>query len=312
MTDTTGPSVRVASAPVSFGVDEVVADDAWLPEPDQVLGWMAEMGYEGTEMGPPGYLGAPAQVRQRLASLHLEMVGAFLPQHFSRRERVAEDRRWLLDNLRTLRESSAPGSRPLAVLCEAIDEPIRVAWAGRTTSNAATGLDEARWRDLVANLHSAAEICRAQGVEPVFHPHAGTYIETAEEIERLMLRIDPKLVGLCLDTGHFCFGGADPARSIRDYAALLRHVHIKDCRLDVRDDTARREAGLDEAVHQGVFCPLGTGDAGIEGALEALQEADYSGWIVVEQDQFLGPEDTPASVIAGQRANLEYLRSRGL
>lgn len=306
------PEVRIASAPVSFGVDEVVADDAWLPQPDEVLGWMAELGYAGTEMGPPGYLGEPAIVRGRLAALELEMVGAFLPQHFSRAERAAEDRHWLEGELRSLRAASPPGSKPFAVLSEAIDEPVRLAWTGRTTSNSEARLPADRWDVLVDNLHAGAELCRSRDVEPVFHPHAGTYIETADEIDQLMSRIDPSLIGLCLDTGHFRYGGADPAGSIRAYAALLRHVHIKDCSVAIRDEVAGRAQGLEEAVRLGVFCPLGTGDANIDGAISALRDVQYSGWIVVEQDQLLGTDDTPESVVAGQRDNLEYLLARGL
>ena len=50
-------AARIASAPCSFGVDEVVADDAWTPGPDEMLDWMLGIGYHGTELGAPGYLG---------------------------------------------------------------------------------------------------------------------------------------------------------------------------------------------------------------------------------------------------------------
>ena len=51
------PAMRVASAPVSFGVDEIMLDDAWMPAPDDMLDWMVDIGFEGTELGMPGYLG---------------------------------------------------------------------------------------------------------------------------------------------------------------------------------------------------------------------------------------------------------------
>ena len=57
-----------------------------------------------------------------------------------------------------------------------------------------------------------------------------------------------------------------------------------------------------------MFCPFGEGDVDIEAVIAALRGRDYRGWLVVEQDQALGTSDTPASVIAGQRFNLEYLR----
>ena len=52
--------VRIASAPCSYGVDEVMVDDAWMPGPDEMLDWMLGSGFEGTELGPPGFLGVGA------------------------------------------------------------------------------------------------------------------------------------------------------------------------------------------------------------------------------------------------------------
>jgi inosose dehydratase len=304
--------MRVASAPCSFGVDEVLADDAWMPGPDEMLDWMADLGYEGTELGPPGYLGDGPQVRSRLSARHLAFVGSFLPQHFSRNDHVEEDRRWLRGMLARIREGTPEGSHPFAVLCEAIDEPVRLGYTGRTDRHPEAQLDDARWDALVSNLHAAAELCRAEGLEPVFHPHAGTYVETSADIARLMARVDPAIVGLCLDTGHFRYGGADPATAIRDYAPLIRHVHVKDCRASVVADTAARAGSLADALKAGVFCPLGTGDARIPEAIEALRQIGYSGWLVVEQDQSLTPRDTRESLVAGQRANREYLARLGI
>ena len=78
------------------------------------------------------------------------------------------------------------------------------------------------------------------------------------------------------------------------------------------DDVKREGKGLDEALRRGVFCPLGEGDSGIDGVIEALRAHDYTGWLVIEQDQFLRSSDTPESVIAGQRTNREYLRRLGI
>ena len=123
--------MRVAGAPVSFGVDEIMVDDAWMPGPVDVLDWLVDIGVEGTELGPPGYLGDAEQLRDRLSSRGLELVGSFLPQHFSRNELAASDRAWLADSLRLVREGSPDGSRPLAILSDQFDEPDRRAFSGR-------------------------------------------------------------------------------------------------------------------------------------------------------------------------------------
>ena len=305
-------SMRVASAPVSFGVDEIIVDDAWMPGPDDMLDWMVDIGVEGTELGPPGYLGDAGQVRERLTSRGLELVGAFLPQHFSRDEKADEDRAWLRRSLQLIREGAPDGSRTFAVLSDHFDEPERLAFSGRIPDHPEAWLPADRFETLIANLHRAAEICRSEGFDVVLHPHAGTYVETADEIARVMDRLDGSLLGLCLDTGHFRFGGADPAKAVDDYHELIRHVHIKDCRTAVMDEVKAEGKGLEEALSRGVFCQLGLGDSGIDEVLEALRRHGYAGWLVIEQDQFLRASDTPESVVATQRANRDYLRRFGV
>jgi inosose dehydratase len=39
----------------------------------------------------------------------------------------------------------------------------------------------------------------------VFHHHCAGYVETPVEVDKLMEMIDPSLVGLVLDMGHFMF-----------------------------------------------------------------------------------------------------------
>ena len=307
----TGHAMRVASAPVSFGVDEIMMDDAWMPKPDEMLDWMVDIGFEGTELGSPGFLGDGPQVCERLASRGLAFVGSFLPQHFSRADMADADRAWLRQHLRLVKDGTPPGSRPLAILADQFDEPARKALSGRIKDHPEAWLSASRFDTLIDNLHRAAELCREEGLEPVIHPHAGTYIETADEIARVMDRIDPSIVGLCLDTGHFGYGGADAARAAEDYHDLVRHVHVKDVSNAVMDAVRAEGKGLDDALRRGVFCPLGRGDVPIPGVMEALRRHGYTGWLVIEQDQFLRSSDTPASVVAGQRANREYLRTLG-
>jgi len=307
------PGVKVGSAPAAFGIDEILVKDAWMPAPEDVLDWIVELDYAGTELGPPGYL-APdaATLHERLSRRGLELVGSFLPQHFSRDEKADEDRAWLRDALRMIREGSPEGSHPFAILSDQFDEPERIAWSGRIADHPEASLSPARFETMIANLHRAAELARDEGFEVVLHPHAGTYIETRDEIARVMDRIDPSLLGLCLDTGHFRFGGADPAESIDEWHELIRHVHLKDCRTSIMDAVKAEGRDLTEALTRGVFCPLGDGDSDIDAVIAALRRHAYRGWVIVEQDQFLRASDTPETLVAGQRRNREYLRRFGM
>lgn len=305
-------AIRVGSAPCSFGVDEVVVHDTWMPGPDEMLDWMAALDYKGTELGPPGFMGDGLVMGERLAARGLAFLGTFLPQTLTDDEKCVADRAWLEGLLTDLRRGLPEGSAPFAVLSDSISQPIRQQAAGRIASRPDAQLDDAGWRRLVDNLHRSAERAAALGFRPVVHPHCGTYLETAAEIDRLVNAMDASLVGLCLDTGHFRFGDAEPSACIRDYRSVVRHVHVKDCATRVRDEVVARGEDVVSALAGGVFCPLGAGDADIPGVVAALQETGYSGWVVVEQDQFLAKSVTPDDVVAGQRANRDYLARLGL
>ena len=74
--------IRVANAPVSYGAFELTIGHANVPKPADVLDAIAAAGYEGTELGPLGYLGDPETVRERLTARRLELAGAFVELRF--------------------------------------------------------------------------------------------------------------------------------------------------------------------------------------------------------------------------------------
>ena len=63
-------SIKVAAAPVSWGVFEKTEGDPLQLAPEQMLDQMAAAGYAGTELGPPGYLGDAAAMKAALAGYH--------------------------------------------------------------------------------------------------------------------------------------------------------------------------------------------------------------------------------------------------
>jgi inosose dehydratase len=303
--------VRVAAAPVSWGVFEKTEDDPLQLPPELMLDQMAAAGYAGTELGPPGYFGTAAQVKERLATRDLSLVGAFLPQRFSRAEHADADRAWMLGVLDLLSEGRPDGVMPKAVLADASLEPERMRWAGQVEGHPEAALSGDRFRTLIDNVQRAGEACRERGFDPVLHFHAGSYCESASEIHAVFDALDTSLVGMCLDTGHALFGGADPLELLASYGRCVRHVHVKDCDLRLLRDVCRSGGGLMEAWDRGVFCQLGLGTAGLDAFLEALRARGYDGWLVVEQDRFLKASDTPDALLALHTANRGWLADRG-
>jgi inosose dehydratase len=303
--------VKVAAAPCSWGVFEKTEDDPLQLQPEQMLDQMAAAGYAGTELGPPGYFGDAEQLRSRLAARGLSLVGAFLPQRFSRAEHAAEDREWMIGVLDLLAAGRPDDVMPKAVLADASVEPERMRWAGQIPAHPEAALPKERFGVLIDNLHRAGEAARERGFDPVLHFHAGSYIESAAEIHAVFDALDTSLVGMCLDTGHALFGGADPLELLDSYASCVRHVHVKDCDLSVLRQVAGSGGGLMEAWDRSVFCQLGLGTTGLDGFVQALKARAWEGWVVIEQDRFLKPADTPEALLALHTANRQWLADLG-
>jgi inosose dehydratase len=282
--------MRVAGAPISWGVSEV---PGWgeLLDADTVLAEMAELGLRATELGPPGYLSAdPGGLAALLATYELRLVGGFLAV-------VLHDD--------VLAESTVRAADAAAALLAAAGGEVLVLAA-------ATGLDgydqrpdltrEQRHRVSDAAGRVAARAA-GYGLRTTLHPHVGTHVEGADEVERFLADSD---LPLCLDTGHLMVGGVDPVAVARDYPDRIGHVHLKDVRADLVERVRRGEVGYAEAVRNGMYVPLGDGDVDVEQIVRCLEAAGYRGWYVLEQDTVLAEVADP---VAAARPKQDTSRS---
>jgi inosose dehydratase len=295
--------IRVANAPCSYGAFEItVGVLPHVPGAERVLDAIAGAGYEGTELGPPLYLGDRETLRPRLEGHDLVLVGGYIPIRFSEPDRWDEDLEAMSGTLELF--AAGGGSEAKAVLADAgSDERFR--YPGRAASDRSIGLDEAGWGRLADGVARAADLARTRGFEATFHHHTATYVEAPWEIERMLELTD---VGLLLDTGHLALGGGDPTQALRDWGERINHVHVKDVRGDVLEGVIRDAAGMPEAWRRGVFCDLGRGDVDLDGFFAELERSGYSGWLVVEQDMVPQSAADAAEAEAAQVRNREWLR----
>ena len=288
---------RVANAPISYGVLD--AEDAERLPPERVLGAIAAAGYDGTELGPLGYLGNGADVRGLLDRHGLALAAAYVAIPFgeARGEALGE----LAPTLALLEEAEARDA--LVLLADAGSE-LRTRYPGLAATDRRLGLDDGGWRRLADGVARAVELAGGRGFRTAFHNHLGTYVEAPWEIERLLELTD---LTLALDTGHLLLGGGDPVRAWNDWRARVEHVHLKDVHRAVLDAVVAEGAHMFEAWRRGVFCELGQGDVDLGGFLDAVTGSDYAGWLVVEQDRVVGPGDDFAGVADAQVRNRRWL-----
>lgn len=312
--------IRVANAPCSWGVLEfdpstLVGAERSAPlragsEPasyTQVLDEIAATGYTGTELGDWGFMPTdPAALHDETARRNLRLIAAFVPIALASESAHAAGIASAVKTARLLRDADGPDA--FIVLSDDNGSvPARESRAGRIT--AADGLTDQQWTTFAAGADAVACAVRDDtGLRTVFHPHCGGYVETAAEIGELMTRTDPARLGLCLDTGHLVYAGADPLAVLADHQSRIWHVHFKDCDPAVAQKAREQGLGYLAAVRSQLFCELGRGSVDFRAVAAALGDMKYDGWIVVEQDVFPG-SGTPAD---SAERNRRFLRKLGL
>ncbi|WNB87077.1 TIM barrel protein [Cellulomonas sp. ATA003] len=282
--------MKIAGAPISWGVCEV---PGWGYQmgPERVLTEMHELGLTATEFGPQGWLPqAPAERAAVLARHDLAAVGAFVPV-------VLHD----------------PGHDPLPAVDRELDSfeaaggdvLVLAASSGQDGYDERPELDDAGWQTLFTNLDRLRELATSRGIQATLHPHVGTMVERADEVERVLAG---SRISLCLDTGHLLIGGADPVALAREHAHRINHVHAKDVRADLAARVRSGDLSYTDAVRAGIYTRLGEGDVDFAAIVSSLDAAGFDGWYVLEQDTVLEQEPTGEGPVGDVRAAMEHLR----
>jgi inosose dehydratase len=285
---------RVAGAPISWGVCEVPGWGHQLA-PGRVLGEMHELGLAATEFGPDGFLPAdPAGRSELLAGYQLHAIGGFVPVVLH-----ATDPDPLAAVAPVIRGFAAAGADVLVLAADS----GAVGYDGRVE------LDAAAWARLLSTLDQIAAAAAAAGLLAVLHPHVGTVVERRADVDRVLGGCG---IQLCLDTGHLMVGGTNPAELAAAAADRVGHVHLKDVDGGRAERVGSGRAGYTDMVADGMYRPLGAGDAEVATVVSRLEAAGYRGWYVMEQDAVLAAEPpVGAGPVADVRASLEFLRGLG-
>ncbi len=261
---------RMAGAPISWGVCEVPGWGLQLA-PERVLSEMAELGLKATELGPQGWLPLDgAAVRAELDRYGLRLVGGFVPI--------------------VVHESREASRRAAGQLAAAGADVFVAALVQDEKWSAPVPLDDDGWRRVGTQLRELADLVAAEGLTLVLHPHVGTLVETAHDVERALAHTD---VPWCFDTGHLLIGEIEPVQFIRDHADRIGHVHLKDVSASLAERVRAGALSLVQATQMGLFRPLGDGDARLDEVVALLDQTGYERWLVLEQDLAITGEEPP-------------------
>lgn len=304
--------ITITCAPCCWGVDDV--SNPHLPAWEKVLDEAAQAGFGGLELGPYGYM--PLDADRVCASLRDRGLSIVAGTIFD--DLVSPENR---DNLlRQTNEICAfitalpkprtyPGQRFKAPYLTVMDwgHDERDFAAGH--SDRAPRLGDAAWSDMMDNIRAIATLARDRyGVRATIHPHAGGYIEFADELERLAADIGAETAGLCLDTGHLAYAGMDPVGTLRRYWDRVDYIHFKDIDPWVFEEIMGQRIRFFDACAKGVMCPIGRGQIDYAAIRALLTEKGYGGYITIEQER---DPCNAGSILDDLASSRTFLRNSG-
>mgnify|MGYP002738746251 CR=1 FL=1 len=301
--------MKIANAPVSYGVFDLARDDTSLPGGEKLARMVHEAGYQGIDLGAPGLLGEGQDLTKLLHRNSLGLAGGWVDLPFG----AGTDEEFLVafesaKQMMPLFIAGAEASNlpaPKPTLADKGDERRRNAPGGAKELE----LEDWQWDRFSDRLEKVAGMVRSFGLEPTFHHHASTYVETPSEIDRFLEVGD---VDITFDSGHLLVGGGEPTTDIRRWASRINHVHLKDADRSILRAAMNAQDPMREIWANRVFVPLGQGDLDVDAMMDAIMASgistDADGWLVVEQDVILQNEADVERAQADQIANREALR----
>ena len=137
----------------------------------------------------------------------------------------------------------------------------------------------------LACLSDIAMRARERGVVPVYHPNSGenSIFRYESDYHIMFDTLYSSGIGYAPDVGHMANGGIDPLRVIKENRRIVQHVHFKDM----------------TAEHQ--WATMGEGVIDFESIVRFLEETDYRGWIMTEDESPDAVNDSDGVVMADGR-----------
>ncbi len=306
-------TMNIANAPCSWGVDD--PKNPYLPSWSKVLTEASAAGYKSIELGPWSFLPTdPSELTEALKEHDLSIVAGTIfddlvsEENFENIKQLTHDICNNLSQIPTAKKEAGKNIQgPYLVIIDWGDKE-RAMLAGHPETS--PRLDDASWARMMDHIKIISAIAQEKyGVRPVIHPHAGGWIEFADEIEKLVRDIPYQVAGLCLDTGHLYYSGMDPVTYLDKYFNQIDYIHFKDVNSDTyKDVMSRGRVEFFSACGEGVMCPIGKGVIDYPAVKSFLEKKGYQGWITIEQER--DPRDADGS-LKDVTASLEYLTSVG-
>lgn len=267
--------VKLGIAPIAWTNDDMPdlgAENTF----EQCVSEMALAGFTGCEVGNK-YPRDIAVLKKALELRGMQICNAWFSSFLTTKpyEEVEKD---FIEHITFLKEMGAKvvGMSEQGHSIQGTDKPI---------FEAKYVMNDEEWGTLCTGINKLGKVAKDMGIKLCFHHHMGTVVQTEEEIDRLMANTDPELFGLLFDCGHLAYCGEDYMSVLNKYADRIRHVHLKDIRLEKVEQVKREHLSFLQGVRLGTFTVPGDGVIDFKPIFDVLEKTGYEGYVLVEAEQ---------------------------
>lgn len=125
-----------------------------------------------------------------------------------------------------------------------------------------------RHDNLISCINEISKRAAGKGLACSYHPNSpeASIWRDASDYEKLLPRLDSKVLGWTPDVGHMAYRDMDPVKLMRDYRSIINHVHYKDMHADKS------------------WALMGEGIVDFKTITQDLVDTNFEGWIIVEDE----------------------------
>ena len=267
-------SVKLGIAPIAWSNDDMpeLGGETSL---DQCLDEASQAGFIGIESGGK-FPKTSEELLPKLDNYNLNLCSGWYGGNL-RQNSTDEEKQLIRGQLDLFKDCNAPCIVFAEVSGSIQGDPNR-------KLSTRPQMDNEEWNSFCNKLSEMGKFLESEGMPLAYHHHMGTVIETHEDTIRLLENTDDS-VKLTLDTGHMLFAQGNSKKILEDFSSRIIHIHCKDIRKNVLDNSLENDLSFRGAFLDGAFTVPGDGCIDYKPLFDILKVKNYSGWLVVEAEQ---------------------------
>ena len=267
-------SVKLGIAPIAWSNDDMpeLGGETSL---DQCLDEASQAGFIGIESGGK-FPKTSKELLPKLNNYNLNLCSGWYGGNL-RQNSTNEEKQLIRGQLDLFKDCNAPCIVFAEVSGSIQGDPNR-------KLSTRPQMDNEEWNSFCNKLSEMGKFLEGEGMPLAYHHHMGTVIETHEDTIRLLENTDDS-VKLTLDTGHMLFAQGNSKKILEDFSSRIIHIHCKDIRKNVLDNSLENDLSFRGAFLDGAFTVPGDGCIDYKPLFDILKVKNYSGWLVVEAEQ---------------------------